>query len=314
MVSAPKNRAPRAGAPVAPLCCTRRRGGMRARKSFLSHTIALNYIEFYHLPFCKPESHVETDEIETALMEHAGGIALQSGATSIEFRDMFRRTGDWPCRDEKLLMILELPAAPEELFKALGTKRRTRIRRARKENPEIRRGGIELLEDFYTVFAITMRDLGTPVYAPRFFREMLEAFPDKAQIVSIRLDGEPVSAGFLLGHGDMMQIPWAGTLRKANRLAMNMLLYWDIIENTIERGFARFDFGRTTVGSGTHEFKKQWGAQPHQMHWHYWVAPGQERPQLNPDNPRYKRAISIWQKLPVPVTRLIGPHLVKNLP
>ena len=255
-----------------------------------------------------------SNEVEIALMEHAGELATASGASSVEFRDMITRESRWPCRDEKLLMILDLPETPDELFKAIGTKRRTRIRRAGKENPEILRGSLELLDDFYTVFAITMRDLGTPVYSARFFAEILRAFPDETEIISIRLNNEPVSAGFLIKHGDLLQIPWAGTLRKVNRLAINMFLYWKVLEKAIEQGCRQFDFGRTTVGSGTHEFKTQWGSQPHQMYWHYWLAPGTERPKLNPDNPKYKRAISTWQKLPVPITKIIGPHLVKNLP
>lgn len=255
-----------------------------------------------------------TPEIERALMDHAGTVASDRGASSVEFRDMIPREDTWPCRDEKILMILDLPETPEDLSKALGSKRRSQIRRAGKEEPKLLRGSGELLDDFYKVFAITMRDLGTPVYSIKFFREMIRAFPDNIELFVIHLNDEPVSAGFLVTHDGLMQIPWAGTLRKVNRLSMNMYLYWKVIESAIESGCRQFDFGRTTKGSGTHKFKAQWGAQPHQMHWHYWLAPGVEQPKLNPDNPKYQRVISAWQKLPVPLTKIIGPHLVKNLP
>ena len=41
---------------------------------------------------------------------------------------------------------------------------------------------------------------------------------------------------------------------------------------------------------------------------------GKALPELNPDNPKYRAAIALWKKLPVNVTELIGPAIVKNLP
>jgi hypothetical protein len=51
-----------------------------------------------------------------------------------------------------------------------------------------------------------------------------------------------------------------------------------------------------------------------QLHWHYWLASGGELPQLNPNNPKYRLAISVWQRLPVWLTKLMGPPIVRNLP
>jgi hypothetical protein len=37
-------------------------------------------------------------------------------------------------------------------------------------------------------------------------------------------------------------------------------------------------------------------------------------PELNPDNPKLKLLISIWKRLPVWLTRIIGPAIVKGIP
>jgi hypothetical protein len=79
-------------------------------------------------------------------------------------------------------------------------------------------------------------------------------------------------------------------------------------------GYGSFDFGRSTPGEGTYRFKEQWGAKPVQLYWHYWLRNGSPAPELNPKNPKYQIAIKIWQRLPVGLTRLIGPAIVKNLP
>jgi serine/alanine adding enzyme len=78
--------------------------------------------------------------------------------------------------------------------------------------------------------------------------------------------------------------------------------------------YKAFDFGRSTPGEGTYRFKEQWGANPVQLYWHYWMRNGGPLPELNPKNPKYQMAIKIWKKLPVAVTKLIGPRIVKNLP
>jgi FemAB-related protein (PEP-CTERM system-associated) len=159
-----------------------------------------------------------------------------------------------------------------------------------------------------------MRDLGTPVYPESFFSKILERFPDSTWITTVYRDSEPVASGFLAGFREMMEIPWASSVKKYNSSSPNMLLYWKALEFSIAQGFKCFDFGRSSAESGTFRFKKQWGAEPHQLYWRYWLKNGAGLPEINPDNPKFKTFIGIWQKLPVWLTRVIGPSIVKNLP
>jgi hypothetical protein len=111
-----------------------------------------------------------------------------------------------------------------------------------------------------------------------------------------------------------MEVPWASTLRSANRYDANMFLYWELLRQACSSGYKVFDFGRSTRDAPTYRFKKQWGAQPKQLYWHYWLRDGGEPPKINPDNPRYRLVIYVWQRLPVWLTRLLGPGIVKFLP
>jgi len=123
-----------------------------------------------------------------------------------------------------------------------------------------------------------------------------------------------LASGFLLGFKEKLEIPWASSIRKYNRLGPNMLLYWSCLEFGCDRGFRVFDFGRSTVAESTYRFKEQWGAVPYPMHWQYWLERDVPLPEINPRNPKYRFAIGMWKKLPVSLTRLLGPHLVRNLP
>jgi hypothetical protein len=127
-------------------------------------------------------------------------------------------------------------------------------------------------------------------------------------------DKTPISTGFIIGFKTVLQIPWAASLRSYDRFGTNMWLYWNILKFGCEQGYTHFDFGRSTPDEGTYKFKKQWGSSPVQCYWHYWLAKGEELPEVNPDNPKYQFAIKGWQKLPVAVTKILGPPIVKFIP
>ncbi len=256
----------------------------------------------------------DTAQLATGLMAEAGNIAQKNNASHVEFRDTQTYEGNWGLREDKVVMLLDLPSESETLWKDIGTKVRAQIKRPQREPVSVKHGGLDLLDDYYQVFAQNMRDLGTPVYAKSFFKFILEAFPDNAHIICVYHNNKPAAVGFLLGYKNRMEIPWASALREFNRISVNMLLYWEVLKYSIEQGYTQFDFGRSTINAGTYRFKKQWGAKPRQLYWHYWLSEGQDVPRLNPDNPKYKLVIAVWQKLPVWLTKIIGPPIVKNLP
>jgi serine/alanine adding enzyme len=257
-------------------------------------------------------------EAETSeeLMRRAAALAQEIGVSHAEFRDATARAGGWPTRTDKVAMYLALPTSEELLWKQVGPKIRAQVRRPHKDARaiEVERGGLDLLTDFYHVFATNMRDLGTPVYSRTFFHEILRRLPESSRLLVVRVAGRPAAAAFLLQGRERMEIPWASSLRAYNGIGVNMLLYWEALKFSIERRCPAFDFGRSSVDSGTYRFKRQWGAEPRQLYWHYWLRTGAQPPKLNPDNPRYRLAIRLWQKLPLAIANRLGPPIVRNLP
>jgi len=256
----------------------------------------------------------DSDEIRRELLDAGIAIAKDSGVDFLELR----HEDDWdqglPRKTAKVSMRLALPDSSEDLWKALGAKLRNQIQRPRKEGMTAAVGREELLDAFYDVFAANMRDLGTPVYSKAFFRHILDAFPDRTWVVAVYSGSMPVAAGFLAGFGDRLEIPWASSLRAFNRLGPNMLLYWTALELAVARGYRTFDFGRSTPGEGTFKFKAQWGAVPVPLYWYYWLPGAAVMPDVSPKNPKYRAAIAVWQRLPIGVTRQLGPRIVKYIP
>jgi len=255
----------------------------------------------------------DSASIESKLIDKANEAAKEMGVSHVEYRDDVERDG-LPVKTNKVNMILSLPESHEELWAGFPSKLRSQIRRSQRESPIVEFGGKGKLKDFYRVFARNMRDLGTPVYGITFFDSILSSFPDNSRIVTVRIGRKPVAAAFLIGHGNTLEIPWASTIRQVNHMSINMYLYWEVLKFAIESEYGYFDFGRSSRESGTFRFKKQWGAQPKQLYWHYWLAEDTELPQLNPDNPKYALLINIWKRLPVRITRWLGPMIVKSIP
>jgi FemAB-related protein (PEP-CTERM system-associated) len=172
---------------------------------------------------------------------------------------------------------------------------------------------VELLNEFYAVFSQNMRDLGTPVFSRRLFQSILRQFPEDAELCVVRLDRRPVAAALLV-HGECVtEVPSASSLRAYNSLNANMLMYWHLLQRAIQRGQAQFDFGRSTVDGNTFRFKKQWGAKSEPAVWQYYVRKG-DVGDMRLENGKYDRMVRIWQRLPVGLTRLVGPWVVRGIP
>lgn len=273
---------------------------------FGSFTISMPYFN-YGGPLANDKA------VEDALLTYAASLSESLNCSHMEVRETQARP-DWKSVQRKVSMILPLPDNDDQLDSQLGSKIRAQVNRAKQQGLEIQFGGSALLDSFYQVFSHNMRDLGTPVYSKQFFADILATFPDNAFLAIASRHGKPLAVGFLLGYRDKLEIPWASSIKSQNHLGANMIMYRTILKEAIQRKYQFFDFGRSTKEASTYKFKKQWGAIEHPLHWHYWTADDNKLPEINPDNPKYKLVIRIWQQLPVFVTKIIGPMISRNLP
>ena len=230
-------------------------------------------------------------------------------------RNTQHATRNWVSQtlSHKVRMLLDLPNSPEALIKSFKSKLRSQIKKPIKEGLRSKIGGLELLEDFYNVFSTNMRDLGSPVHSRKLMKNVLEEFPGKAKIVMVYKDNLPIACSLVVGFKDTLENPWASALREYSRLSPNMLLYWTMLEYACGKGYTYFDFGRSSPDEGTYKFKKQWGAKPTPLHWHY-ISPNVEPVNAETsEKSKFNNAIQYWQKLPVPVTKIIGPMIRKHI-
>jgi serine/alanine adding enzyme len=267
---------------------------------------------------------------EKNLLDHALSLAEGLGARSIElrhtassallsgqheFQSVFNgKPLHCRARSQKVRMLLDLPGSSDALMKSFKSKLRSQISRPIKEGLKVKSGGAELVDEFYEVFSENMRDLGSPVHAKLLIKNVLTEFPNQARIFLIHKTDLSLATALTIGFNDTLENPWASALRRYGNLSPNMLLYWKMLEYAADNGFRRFDFGRSSPGEGTFKFKEQWGASPAPLRWYNLVLSGAitESSGGNPGR-LYNVPIEIWKRLPVAVTRVLGPPIRKHI-
>lgn len=255
----------------------------------------------------------DDEEASGALVAEAVRLAEQRGAESVQLRHHEQLEISPQVRTDKVLMQLDLPAAAETLWKGFSAKVRNQVRKGQKAGLTVQSGGMELLDVFYRIYSENMRDLGSPSHHRRFFTEVLNAFPEEATVHVVSLDGEPVGAGLTLANGNHLEIPWASSLRRHNRLCVNHVMYAHILEGACHDGFSSFRFGRSTPDSGTYKFKKQWGAIPVQLYWYILPTGKDATVDIAPPQESYGWGTKVWQRLPVWLTRRLGPFIIAKV-
>ena len=163
------------------------------------------------------------------------------------------------------------------------------------------------------VYAESVRNLGTPVFARRYFDSLKQEFGDACEIVMITHQGRDIAGVMNFYFRDEVLPYYGGGTAAARGLAANDFMYWEVMRRACERGIRVFDFGRSKRGTGAFDFKKNWGFTPEPLHYLYKLQKSSDLPDLNPLNPKFRLFIETWKRLPLPVANAVGPHIVRNL-
>lgn len=268
------------------------------------------------LPYVNYGGVIARHQVDAApLIDAALRLANQLGVRFLQLRheSEVEHCGLTTRSDLKVHMRRPLPGGAEELWKSIGSSVRNQVRRGQKGDFLVAWGTLELVDEFYDVFSTNMRDLGTPVFGRRLFRVILEEFTDAAEVCVLRDRSRPVAVALLLHGSGTTEVLSASTLREYNKSCANMFLYWNLLLRAVERGQGTFDFGRSSPESGSHRFKKQWGAQPSRACWQFYIRQG-DITSMQRENPRYEQLIRMWRHLPTSVSRFVGPIIARAIP
>jgi serine/alanine adding enzyme len=255
----------------------------------------------------------DNHDIAKHLVGEAQRLGRASGLPAIELRQTAQLSNLPTPRQDKVTMILDLSEGEAGIWNRLPAKVRNQVRKAEKCGLTTLLGGAELLEEFYQVFLVNMRDLGSPVHGLSFFTSMAAGFGSQMRLRLVR-DGDKTVGGLISLHfKDAMLVPWASSLQEYFPKCPNNLLYWHAIQDSCARGFKTFDFGRSSVGSGTYKFKRQWGAKALPLYWYVLSDKDRHGNAVDGSSVKYRLVREIWRHLPVGISATLGPRIRKYL-
>jgi len=247
------------------------------------------------------------------LIQRAEQMAADLRVDYVEFRNRQPDHSEWPRSDLYTTFIEPLPEAPEDCLQNLPRKARASARQSMEYGL---RADISLdqLGRHYELNAIQMRRLGSPVLPRAWFRALAEEFQDRSTILTVTLDGKPIASVLVFLFRDSVLPYYSGSLAEYNQYHPNNFMYLKLMEYGVRQGYRYFDFGRSRKDTGPYRFKKHQGFNPEPLYYQYYLHRAKEIPSINPSNPKFDLPKSIWQKLPLPITKWLGPKLVRGIP
>jgi FemAB-related protein (PEP-CTERM system-associated) len=263
-------------------------------------------------PFCVYGGIVAAStEAFVALESAAMKLARQLRVDYLEMRNLRNLHADWPTKDLYSTFIRTIDADSERNLLAIPRKQRAMVRKGIERELQVRYD--KSTDDCYRMYSESVRNLGTPVFAKSYLDILLRVFGKDAQVLTITHQGVPVSSVLSFRFRDQILPYYGGGTAAARSLAANDYMYWAVMEHACAQGLKVFDFGRSKRETGAYDFKKNWGFEPRQLHYQYFLVKAPQMPDLSPKNPKYELLIKTWRKLPVGVANALGPFVAKYL-
>jgi FemAB-related protein (PEP-CTERM system-associated) len=267
------------------------------------------------LPFCVLGGIVATVAAARPLLDNAADqLARQLGVGHLEMRNLVPAHPDdpkWLRKDLYVTFRKEISGDDEENMNAIPRKQRAMVRKGIKLGltGEIDQG----VDRFFACYASSVHRLGTPVFPKKYFSIIKEVFGDECEIRVIVKEQQLIGAVMSFYFRDEVLPYYGGGMPAARETAGNDFMYWNLMQAASARGVRIFDFGRSKLGTGAFDFKKNWGFSPTPLEYEYRLYAAPELPDNNPLNPKYQLFIKMWKKMPIGLANFLGPFIVRNL-
>jgi len=249
------------------------------------------------LSYTDRESHDINDLLELAKENH------------FEIRTLDFSYSNFQDNDTVTMRLALHNLSSQELFeKNIKSRCRNKIRNSKKKYNYTLTYGNELqdIEAFYKIFTATMHKHGTPVLDKKLFINLSEEFKENILFFNAYNNSEPVATMCIILDSQIAWYPWGGVASSYNNKLAGYFIYWEVIKFICDNyNLKIFDFGRSSYGGSTYNFKSQFGAMPLKI-------------EILKENSydlyeKYSLASSVWKKLPKNIVDFLGPKLCKYL-
>jgi len=253
-------------------------------------------------------------ESEQVLVEQLKGLSHSRQVDYLELR--YRQRDLLPnFASNPLYFTFTTPLSDnhEANLKRLPKDTRYMIRKATKAGLRAHRG-LHQMADFYNLFAISMKRLGTPAFPRALFENLSREFAGKTDLLIVYAGEKPVAGVFSFRFRDAILPYYAGARPEATSMAANNFMYAELMRFAAEEGIREFDFGRSKRGTGAYAFKAQWNMTVEPLTYQVHLVRRKTLPNFSPVNPKFELATRIWRRIPLPLTTWLGPQVIRWFP
>jgi FemAB-related protein (PEP-CTERM system-associated) len=263
-------------------------------------------------PFCVYGGVAAQSSAAFAALDAAAiALAERLGVDYLEYRCLAEQHAHWPRKHLYVTFRKAIHADPDRNMKDIPRKQRAMVRKGIEYGLE---SEIDVgVDRLYDAYAHSVRTLGTPVFPKAYFQALRQTFGERCEVLTVTHEGRLVSSVMSFYFRDEVLPYYAGGLPRARELKGNDFMYWELMRRSCQRGVRMFDYGRSKEGTGSWSFKKNWGFQPQPLPYEYHLVKAGRVPDVSPLNPKYRFFIAAWKRMPLSLTKLIGPRIVRNL-
>ena len=254
----------------------------------------------------------KTDRTAEALEREACSLAKDLNVDYLELRD--RRPTGFPgiLKTNYVTFRKEIPNDTDACLAAVPRKQRAMIRKGIANG--LRTEVDSDISRFYTILSESYRNLGTPILSARYFAAINDTFPDNCEIRTVIHKRRAVASVMSFYFKETIFPYYGGGTGGARSLKAADFMYWDLMRQCPERRVSVFDYGRSRINTGSYRFKKHWGFEPSPLYYRCQLISDRPLVDVSPSNSRYRLASAAWKRLPVSITRVVGPRIARGIP
>ena len=209
---------------------------------------------------------------------------------------------------------VDLAKDREILWHTLNKKTRNSTRKAIKNNLNVYEVSTEdELENYFSLYLKTQKKHGSPPHNFKLFKSLVKSMGENIKILMAERYTKPVAGIIIFCHKQGI-FWWNGvTDPKFRNLNGTNLLLWKVIQWGHENGYTYMDLGRTRPNSGVHHFKKGWGGTEVPLSDYIRPVKNSFKGTPDPSEGKYRFLTKVWALLPISISKLIGPWIIKQI-
>ncbi|MDO5760004.1 MAG: hypothetical protein Q4Q06_03155 [Bacteroidota bacterium] len=236
------------------------------------------------------------------LFESEDGNIISTGKSHWEIRDTIGHSQY--IYADKVVPMMKIDDK-ENLWDEFPSDIKRKIRRAYKYNIKVEYGtSKKFLNKFYKAYAQRMKEIGVMTIGKTLINRQLKT--GKTTVFVATLDDKIIGGGTLRNiDGKIFENELFATIEKYNHCYTSYILHYSMMCFAKQEKASLYSFGRSTINSSVHNYKKHWRAKEYNIYWSY---------SKKHRNIRDKKIFyTIYRKIPYSISSLFSPILSKYI-